>query len=483
MRPDLIAQLADVFARYKAAPHAGTADLVPGGTMYSGPGGVFGTIGLEREVISTRMQGNGLARMLPGRGTDILYPMFAYFTGFTDGSGSNKTAACDDPPTAGDGKSCMQIATFGWYEFQTKTLDITQVGRHLNRADTQDLILVNDPMGDFRANAGSVVAPNVVNNLQLQNEVAQRFNALAIEFSNKLSRQVYIGNPANNTDGYREFPGLDLLIRTGIKDAETGNACPTLDSALYNFQFRPVDEISNTTGGGIVNLLTYALRQLKITATGTGLDPVRWALVMRETLFYEITALWPCSYLTYRCSPQDGSTPNYNSNDYIAMRDDMRQNNYLIMDGERYEVILDPAIPELTNTTSASVPNGSFVSDIYILPMTYLGNQAGLFWEFRDFTTATMPAVEEGRLGAYYWTDGGRYLFHTKTPINWCVQWLARVEPRIILRVPHLAARIRNIRYTPLMHPRDVYSDQPYFVNGGVTGGRPVAPSLAYGSW
>jgi hypothetical protein len=32
-----------------------------------------------------------------------------------------------------------------------------------------------------------------------------------------------------------------------------------------------------------------------------GLNPVKWVIAMRETLFYELTEGWPCNYMTYRC--------------------------------------------------------------------------------------------------------------------------------------------------------------------------------------
>jgi hypothetical protein len=56
-----------------------------------------------------------------------------------------------------------------------------------------------------------------------------------------------------------------------------------------------------------------------------------------------------------------------------------------------------------------------------------------------------------------------------KPPTNWCVQWLGLIEPRVILLTPHLAGRINNIVYTPLLNVRDAYSDQPNYVNGGNT--------------
>lgn len=482
MNPDTFQQfLAEFAARTKAAPHVGTADVNPSTPYYTGPGGLLSAYGLDNEVLSTRMQGNGLATILPAKGTNIMYPLFAYFTGFTDGSGDNKDGVCDDPPTTGSGKSCLQTATFGRYEYQTRTIEINRLGQQINVGERQDFLMLNDPLGDVRA-ANGIVAPGMVGQMEFKNEVNMRFTELAIEFWKKLSRQVYIGNPANNTagGGYKEFPGLDLLIKTGHVDAITETSCPTLDSLILNYAFNNVTSTADSAGGGMVNLLTYAMRQLRTLAAGTNLDPVEWVFVMREGLFYELTGMWPCNYLTYRCAPTEGASVNYDATDAINMRDGMRNGMYLTIDGVNYRVVIDPALDELTNTDTSSVPNGSFASDLYILPVRVLGNMAPLYWEYYDYNQGPMQGVRDGNLGAYYWTDGGRYLMHVKTPINWCVQWLAKIEPRLILRTPQLAARIRNIVYTPLMHTRDVFSDQPYYVNGGVT--TRSAPSF-YDSW
>ena len=45
----------------------------------------------------------------------------------------------------------------------------------------------------------------------------------------------------------------------------------------------------------------------------------------------------------------------------------------------------------------------------------------------------------------------------------------AKIEPRVVLRTPHLAAKLTNIMYTPLVHLRDWSPDSPYWQDGGVS--------------
>jgi hypothetical protein len=471
--------------RYKAAAHAGTADTSPSTPYNFGPGGLFGTYGLERDLISVRVQPRGLASILPAYGSNAIYPLFGYVTGFADVTGSNKTNVCDDPPTAGAARSCLQMAQFGRYEYQTRTLEVNRLGQQINRGEYQDLIIINDPLMQPQNN----INPQVNFQGALNREIAWRFGEAAIAFQNKLTRQLYQGNPTNNTSGggYKEFPGLDILIGTGKKDAETGTTCPNLDSLIVDYKYGDMSSSTSFFGGGIVNVATYTLRMLQARATQTGLDPVNWAIVMREELFYELSAVWPCSYMTTHCTLPGSTTQMVMASDQIAMRDDMRNNRYLILDGIRYNVIFDNAIPEQSSGTVgvSNVPAGQFSSDIYIVPLTVMGNMQSLYWQYYDYAgpNAIMSQIGDGQgLGDEYWSDSGRYLWHFKSPINWCVQWLAKTELRVILRTPQLAARIKNIRYSPLMHPADAFSDQPYFAaGGGVTAGR-SAPSL-YNEW
>jgi hypothetical protein len=444
----------------------------PSTPYYTGPAGLFGVPGLERELISTRIQPRGLASTLPVRPSVTMTPMFPYITGFRDESGSDPATVCADGPTPGTGKSCLQTAAFGRYTYMTRELELNRLGQKINRGEFQDFMLVNPPLvetqggilGDF---GGS---PNLVN------EVMMRFLEVGIAFQNKLMRQVWAGNPANNNigGGYSEFPGLDILIGTNKVDAITGNECPSLDSDIKDFNYE------NVSTGNIVNVMSYMMRYLRDIASRTNFEPVNWAIVMRPALFWELTAVWPCSYLTYRCASPDNFNLNIDAADQVRMRDDMRSGQYIMLDGVRYPVILDDGIAEDTNTTNGRVPNPCFGSDIYVIPIT-AGGMVTTYWEYFDYNQGAMVGVQEGQLGDFFWTDGGMYLWHKKPPLNWCVQWIAKIEPRIILRTPQLAGRITNIVYCPLQHERQPFPDDPYFVNRGVYSTR--ANSSLYSDW
>jgi hypothetical protein len=138
-------------------------------------------------------------------------------------------------------------------------------------------------------------------------------------------------------------------------------------------------------------------------------------------------------------------------------------------------VVLDDAI------TETETPKGVFNSTIYFVPLTVLGGTPVTFFEHFNYN-APGAAMESARYfapdGMYYTSDGGRFLWHRKPPTNYCVQVMALTEPRLLLLTPHLAGRLTNIAYAPLMHERGSFTTDGYFVMGGKSDRLGYGPSL-----
>jgi hypothetical protein len=259
-------------------------------------------------------------------------------------------------------------------------------------------------------------------------------------------------------------------------------ACAAADSLIANFASANVSN-QNTN---IITLMTSVFRRLKLNARGMGLNPAKWVIVMRETLFYELTQIWPCAYATYRCAGtasgfSSTQVNNIDNADMIRLRQDMRGNpetrtgQYLLLDDERIEVVFDDFV------TETALANGAFNSDIYFVPLTVIGGRAVTYMEFFDYDAPGASIAAARALGytTDYWTeDGGRYLWHKKPPTNFCIQALVKSEPRLILRTPQLAARIRNVAYMPLAHERSWETSGYYFANGGKTDRQGYSPSF-----
>ena len=448
----------------------GFKHTVPTGTptvnYMHGPGGIFGVSGLERDLISTRIAPLGLAGVLQAKGSIRTDPLYPYLTGFQADTGDNPDGVCDNCQTAGLTKSCIQTAQFGRYCRETKEIEVNRVGQQTDRGEFLDLRLLNDPL---LRDQGGILAQSIPGTPNLVREVLMAFLEVGVSFQNLLTPQVYVGNPTNNSGagGYKEFTGLDILIGTNKVDAFSNVACPSLDSDVKDFNYGLVD---NATPD-IVHVVTEVMRILKHNASRMNFNPVQWVITMREELFYELTAVWPCIYLTNRCTPVNAATDrnNMDATENIRMRDAMRNGKYLLIDGIQYPVIIDDGITEETNGDNANIPSGQFASDIYFIPLAVRGGFATTYFEYLDYSQGAMVGVADGHYQDYYWTDGGRFLWHKMPPVTWCVKWMAKMEPRLILLTPQLAGRIQNVRYAPLQHSREAFPSDPYFVDGGRT--------------
>lgn len=445
------------------------AGTTPTASYGHGPGGAFSVFGLSRPVFSSLiLPYMGLGGMLPAVASMDSNPIWGIMTGVTAPSGSNPTGVCDDCKESGRMKLCTHSLPFGRYCLDTKVYQVDRVGERWNRAEFTDLQLLNQAFGlptrGIIPNAGAGGNP-------LNSEFDKAMFEFAVSWGLLYAGQLWSGSPANNTagGGYREFIGLDLQINTGHVDAETGVACPGADSIIRSMANLEV----NGNGSTYVSQITNVYRNLKFIGSRTGSSPVRWVIAMRWALFYELTQIWPCAYHTYRCQVADTTSidtvPSLDSAAMSRFRDEMRGDSatmtgmYLLIDGERVQVVIDDGITETQNAGS------SFTSSIYFIPVTILGGTPVTYWQYFDFSgpNAAEDVMKMAPDGSYFISDGGRFLWHRKPPSNWCVEMSALTKPRVMLETPYLAARLTNVNYTPLAHERDWDPAASYYVDGG----------------
>jgi hypothetical protein len=447
---------------YKHTTPTGT----PTAVMGHGRGGLFSHFALEKPIFSAmQLPIAGLQSLLPTRPTNTVDPLYGIMTGVTDTTGSEPYGVCDDPPYAGLMKLCMHWAPLGRYSRMTREFELDAFGKVQDRGDHLDLQLMNNPFAGSNQSMTPTV-PGVPGN-PMVNDVLKGLFEFATAWSRDFARQLYAGNPVNNTVGlgYKEFYGLDILINTGYRDAISGVVCPAADS--YIKSFGNLDVSSNCAT--MVSELTWAMRHLRDISSRTGLDPATWVLAMRPMLFYLVTECWPCAYYTNKCTTAAGSEGVIDAVDGTNLRDDMRNGSYLLIDGVRVPVVQDEAIAE------TNVGAGVYSSSVYIVPLTVLGGTPVTLMEYFDYSTPNgfqAAAQAFAPEGSYSISDGGRFAWHKKPPTNWCVQMLAKTEPRVLLLTPYIAGRITNIRYTPRVHERDWDPDGTYYVNGGTSAAR-----------
>lgn len=450
MQGDLIKELtADEDLHTKTPAQWGT------NTPLHGPGGIFAVNGLEREIVTAHMRPYGIGSKLNLYPSVYVDPRFGALTGFTDVNGSQPDHACDDAPS-GYMKACTLTARFGRVRFDTPTIDMNDVMLKLHRGDFTDLRLYGSLLG--LEGLGPSMSETDVLNVVTKAEMV----GTAVQTERELSRQLWQGTYGVNN----EFPGIDVQVATGQVDAETGVACPALDSDVKDFAY---DDVCGS-GRSIVEYLSMLEQYLYHNATNMGLMPVNWIIAMREQLWQELTACWPCQYNTNKCSPAVAANGSVvlDGRDNTRERDAMRNGMYIDINGRRYPVVTDTGIFEHNNINNGNLRAAEYASSIYMLPTTIRGGLPVLYREYVDYKQAQPDVSLLSNMQQFFWSDNGLFSWAYEG-VKWCYKLSLKTEQRVVLRTPHLAGRIDHVRYSPLQHLREPEPDSPYFADGGVS--------------
>lgn len=432
------------------------------------PGGMFTTVtGVDRSILSAQVVPHGMAAMLPAYPSNVDDPRYGYWTGYGDIEGSNPDYVCDDAPYINLMKSGYLTSTYGFLQAGTPTIEPTALALQARTANTDLQLLgtVLNAENNF-LKPPSTTAPN--GNI-LSNAVAAQMVGVGIQFERKLLRMLWAGNPANNSahGGYKEFRGLDLLIKTGHVDADTSTAIPAIDSTIINFNdyVQPGDNPTKD----IVYEISHTAFMLEMLAQEMGMDPVTWVLAMPRELFFELTAIWACSYLTSGCaSYPDALTVNSQANEIVRMRWEMYNGQYLILNGKQWPVVLDDAIVKTAGT--GTPPSTHMSTQIYFLPLYVMGRFPALYWQYVNYQSVMADVASIGMPAGTpsFWTDSGRFVW-AYDGVYTCFKLKAMTAPRLILRTPHFAAKIQNVWYKSSTTMRSGFPDEDTYVGGGVS--------------
>jgi len=470
-------QLMSLMAEAFKAVAEGTkaVSTTPTGFSLHGPGGIFSTFGLDRDIINASIQPRGLAAELPLEPSIETDPRFGSLTGVTESYGDQPTTSCDDAPYAYL-KGCNLTARFGLVRFDTNTIEYDKVMLKYNRGDFMDLRLLGSLLHNDQLQRG-LMPSDITEEGVLDVVTLAEMLVVGTQFSRELNRQIWQGNIALAN----EFPGLDYQIATGQLDADIpGKLCPALDSLVQEFAYA---SIASTTSD-IVLQLSSMLWYLENNAMGMQLDPVEFVIVMRPTLWFELSGQWPCRYLTNRCTSAAGTEVSViNDSTNVDLSTAMRAGMYLPINGKNYRVVVDQGIYEYTATTSPNYLNaGQFASTIYIVPLTILNGYPVLTRQYLNYNDAIGKAntAPFSQYRKDFWSDNGIFSW-AYDGILWCYKLAAKTEQRILLRTPQLAGRIDHVMYEPTQHLRAWDPDSDYFLDGGISN-RP-ASRTSYAVW
>jgi len=457
-------------AQKASVPQNSTANLV------HGTGGFLGgvAVGIDPEVVSAMMHWQGIADRLPVRGVRTMEVLLPFITGVEPTSTTEPTNECDNC-ISGETEACIQHFPTGRVCRETQTMTPDRIIERLNRGDI-DLTLLNDQLGsDSPWHPGDSFGAMTGNQLmQVATAWALMFELPPL-FQAVLAPMTYTGNPVNNQgNGYREFRGLNLLVNTGFVDAFTNTACGALDSDIKNFAYNDVETAVAPT---FYEILEMAEAYIYNNARGQRLTPFAGCVAMRPELWQILSGLIPvqaiqAAFLRSLAVLPARMTVNVDGASVVSDRDRLRDSMVIPINGRLYPVVVDDGIEEINDNNdsdNALIP-GEYASDVYILPLKYLGNRDALRIEYKDFRYLNSEvAATEGLIGDFYKpSPDGRFAW-TWVKDGWCFKVQAKIEPRIILRTPQLAARIQHVKYVPQQHMRVPDPNSPYFFKGGVS--------------
>lgn len=444
----------------KAPAQFGTAQRL------HGPGGMFNTPGLDNAIISTHIKPRGLGSLLPAFPSFDTNPRFGFLTGISDDIGTEPVNVCDDAPT-GYMMGGTLTARFGRLIRSTETMDYGSLLLKLNRGDFTDLQLYGSLL-NTDASAGTLFPGNLGDGSEAMDTITQaQMVMVGARMERKLAKMLWNGSvSAGNGGGYIEFPGLLEQITTGHVDVETNTALPSADSLVIDANYGLIGTYDIVGAVSAAEYYVFNLAQDTV-------DTAEWVFVMRSQMWHEITEVWPCQYNTGACADaladKSSNTVVIDGRENIAERDRMREQMRWTVNGRTYSVVVDDGLYQETNADNpGNVPSGHLASTIAFVPLSIGGNLPTTYWQYVDFKAATTDLAQlQGN--ERFWTDGGRFLWGYEDAGAWCYKLKSRVEPRIILRTPHLAFRIDNVRIAPTHILRDFDPDTSAWVGNGVS--------------
>lgn len=129
----------------------------------------------------------------------------------------------------------------------------------------------------------------------------------------------------------------------------------------------------------------------------------------------------------------------------LQLLDWLRRDSKALINGSLYDVVLDHAIPEQADG------DGTFVSSIYVLPLSVYGGSVDTLR--LDYVDYTAPAMRNQVLPPQspnpflFQSDHGMYEWQLDT-CTWNFQFIGRTMQRVTLLTPQFAGVINNISYT-----------------------------------
>lgn len=433
--------------------------------------GLFTTPGIRSELYTTLARPRTLIQAIIGGGglNRSVYDRerIEVMSGVTAAAGTNATGWCGNPPTVGQGKVAEIDYSWGKVYLKTNLNAVPDLGGRRDRSDVVRRFLNTSP--EQRNPLVPTLAYEMVDSAI---EAKYENWLIGVHLERVLGKTAIQGDStlsSSNTEvGFiAEFDGFDRLIKTGYTDAKTGAAVPALDSMVISFGA----DVAGTIGGGDGRNLVQAISDLYWSARDRersfGFDAgsgVEWAFVMRPEQWRPFIATYATQYNTYGSSTTvSGVSLNDALPQINALRIDMENGQYILVDGMRVPVVFEEGIPR--SQTAAH----TFFSDIFLVPLSWNGIPLSRFEYFDMDNESIREFSSMAPDGKYASMNNGMYLM-TYRDTGFCLEYHYAAKLRLILETPFLAGRLDDVMFTTrtLQRLADP-GDTTFYANGGRT--------------
>lgn len=426
----------------------------------SGNFGPLSLPGIRPEMLSAMQRPDSLSAALPLIRSDVWEEKIDIMTGVTASPGTNADGWCGDPPSVGALKKCGQKYRFGQYYTKDDLVALADVGMRRDRADVPRSILNLGPGAAINR-----FVPDIV--FSLPDTMSQfRYNQWMVGVSTErdVCPVTIHGDDtttgANREHGWiREFDGLDLQIKTGYTDWDSGLACPAADSVVMSYN--ALVSGSAADGRTITQYWQDLMWALTQRARKARLMGVSWVAVMRDSLFYELSSQIACNVYTARCTASTNAAQNQDAVTIESLRLSMLNEHYLLWHGQRIPVITDECI------TEEVLGDKYYKSDLYVAPTDWMGMPLTYF---QYFPMDNAYAVEHGQmLGSQVKRLNGGLWLVGERDTGLCLEHHYQMQVRLIVEAPFLAGRIDDIWYYYYPETRDAIPGYSRYADGGVS--------------
>lgn len=427
-----------------------------------GHGGLFGMAGIDPTVVNAMVGPIGLESELSYFGSDVQTPFYDSLT-YIGSSGYAQATLCGDcgKPSF---KECVQSACFGRLCQQTNEHAVDMIG--LRGTFAHKRVALFNPVTDAAGN--TIIAKGA----EIKDKFLLEVAGMGYGLRNRVSTELWTGNPANNLGGHWEAPGLLLIINTGKTDASSGLACPGLDSYVDSYGNAVIGALGSPS---IVARMAAMVRSVKFRAQSANMSvaSIDDMFVIHPRHWDCIADAWACEY-GLKCQNTTVSAETRNDSMALAkIRDEIRSTMSLPIDGKRIPVVLDSQLP------STPVPHGNVTawrgSVVYIVRS--IEGQTILWGEFQDFNKtfgASMAWLKQmvGNVPLTI-TDGGRFIVAGDFHNGLCFDARVITKTRYISIMPWLLGRLDDVACIPLGTYPDVTGSGGLYDNMGGTQFKP----------